>query len=207
MEMCYRGEGIQTSTSPLGLVLLFAKPLMHWMFGISFAYNGYAMNSKLQQVGLILFPIQVRIYSPRTATTSSSHTGASLRPMYSAGHICLCLHPRRTAPTARLPASHIRAPPDARQPRGRVVACDGGGATRWTEFRIAMLVGYSCGREDDALKVSNREEQSSADRCEDGLRLCWFRCRVCGPTLCICLIYIGAKYIPASHALCRMRHL
>ncbi|KAG2038640.1 hypothetical protein BDR03DRAFT_953920 [Suillus americanus] len=89
-----------------------------------------------------------------------------LELMHGTVYICLFLHFRRTALTARSPAGCIRPRADARQPRGRVVACD---VVRTQGGRISVL---SCW-----------DERSPAPGCKDGPRLCWFRCWVSGARL------------------------
>ncbi|KAG2345127.1 hypothetical protein BDR05DRAFT_988980, partial [Suillus weaverae] len=98
-----RREGLRTTTNPLKqvftdpccLVLFFAKPLLHWMFGLSFSLDNMAYD---ELVPMVLIYISITQFS---SLNTFAHTRADLELMYSAGYICLFLHFCRIAPTTR----------------------------------------------------------------------------------------------------------
>ncbi|KAG1780393.1 hypothetical protein EV702DRAFT_777012 [Suillus placidus] len=88
-----RRGGLRTTTNPLKqvftdprcLVLFFAKPLLHWMFGLSFSFDNMAYNESVPKVMIYISITQVRIYRPSSAATTPSLTLAQIR------NLCIAL--------------------------------------------------------------------------------------------------------------------
>ncbi|KAG1847516.1 hypothetical protein DFJ58DRAFT_797603 [Suillus subalutaceus] len=107
------GEGLRMTTNPLKLfftdprclVLFFAKPLLHSMFGISLVLNFGGSRETISELWMYTCIAQI-------------------------WNLCIVLiiftyfFTFIAAPTTRPPASRIRTPPDTQQPRRRVVPCD-----------------------------------------------------------------------------------
>ncbi|KAG1811125.1 uncharacterized protein BJ212DRAFT_1375060 [Suillus subaureus] len=98
--------------------VLLNTTITDWMFGCSFTIIDFAYSGTISSLVVGMFTAQARIYCLCQTATRSSHTRADLELMHCTVYICLYLHFRRTAQTARSPAGYIRPPPDARQPRG-----------------------------------------------------------------------------------------
>jgi len=94
-----------------------------WMFGLSFQIYNNVHDKKLDGSISMNTP-QVRIYCLYKTATTSSHPHTDLELKHSTVYIFQFLHFCCTAPTVQSPAGCIWPPPDACQPRGRVVTCD-----------------------------------------------------------------------------------
>jgi hypothetical protein len=96
------------------------------MFGRAFSFAEGASESADfgYMFAVVMVTANVRIHCMNTVAILTSFLNADMVLMYSAVRTCLFIHSHGIASTAWPSTGYVRSPPDACQPRGRVVACD-----------------------------------------------------------------------------------
>ncbi|KAG1857301.1 hypothetical protein C8R48DRAFT_659596 [Suillus tomentosus] len=167
-----RRQGLRMATNPLVsilnqpncLILFIAKPILHWMFGLSFDIGKYAINNTLS--GFLIFMYTAQIWNLCIA-------------LFIVACVFTFIALRR--PSGPQPAAygHLQTLADL---------VDEWSPVMWWGHKADGIPYCHAGRylhthDDDALTLLKRDKRSPTAGCEDVLCLCWFWCWVTGTPL------------------------